>query len=183
MDIAFSHIYHLITIEYFNRRISQNKINSAMITKKRKSQLIQLAEQAINEKKKTIIFDSGKNKGKIKSGYNSQISAFPVQLAMSGLKTAIVSYLNTKSQAAVDKSKIIDIIRIIRNSDDARGDDEVFNDNDAYRQYILELNDSPHNITSKTEKREKELILQYATAVKLVIRTHEFSNENEDEQN
>ena len=129
-----------------------------MITKTRQDQLIQYANQAIQ--------DVFVQKGEVDGAYDGQIAAFSVSIAMSGLKTAMAIYMKSKG-TGVDKKNIIKAIGIIYDKD---------NHSNGTTDEVLwnSVKDADENVI----KSLQEMFLQYAIALKLTFRTFKYK-ENE----
>ena len=120
-----------------------------IMTKKRKSELMLIANESIME----ILGNE------IKDSYNGQIAAFSVSVALSGLKPTMAIYFNESSNAEVDKRKIIDLLASMYSKDNH----PKIKSNDFYQNVI--------KCVGKDEDKMRKLIIEYAIALKLTVRT------------
>lgn len=125
-------------------------------TKKRKSDLMQWADEAIRNSQ---IYDGEKIKSE---SYNGQTAAFAVSVALSGLKPAMALYYNGSSSAGVDKKEIINLLAAMYSMDKK----SQMNGKQLYEKVI--------NAKGEEEKNLRRDITEYAIALKLTIRTFEF---------
>lgn len=121
-------------------------------SKKRKNQLIKMADEAIH-----AIFGNGK----ISDSYNGQIAAFSVSVALSGLKPTMAIYCNNKSSAEVDRSKIIKLLEYMFKIEPESN----------VKTKGADLYNTVIEACGEEETKLKKAIVEYAIALKLAIRT------------
>lgn len=125
-------------------------------TKERKSNLIKWANECIL---KSSIYKGGMI---CNESYNGQIAAFSVSVALSGLKPAMALYYSDKGSSDVDKKEIVKLLAGMYSKDKKTAvDDKSF-----YLQVI--------NSNGKEENDYQRMIIEYAIALKLTIRTFKF---------
>lgn len=127
-------------------------------SKERKNQLIAWADETI---KKSRIYDK-KNGEIISESYNGQIAAFSVSVALSGLKPTMAVYFSDKSSSEVDKSKVVELLADMYNKD-KKGN---MPPEEFYNKII--------GLTPQEEPDARRVIIEYAIALKLAIRTFKF---------
>lgn len=142
-------------------------------SKERKNQLIAWADKAIQN---SHIYDR-KNGEIISESYNGQIAAFSVSVALSGLKPTMAVYFSDKSSSEVDKSKKdkpeedkneVDKSKVVELLADMYNKDKKSNlpPEDFYKKII--------GLSSQDEPEVRRVIIEYAIALKLAIRTFKF---------
>ena len=124
--------------------------------KARKNQLVQLANNVI--KASPAIYKNGVIESE---SFNGQIAAFSVAVAISGLKPAMAIYYSTTGNSSVDKSVIVDLLAKMYSEEKT-----FFNKDDFFKKII--------NATDEEEQSLRKLIIEYAIALKLAIRTFKF---------
>lgn len=132
-----------------------------MTTKERKNQLITMADEVIRG---SVIYKNGEI---ISESYNGQIAAFPVSVALSGLKPTMVLYYNRDSGSSIDKRAIVKLLAEMYNKDKK----EHFSDEDFFNKVI--------NDNTLDDISFKRLIIEYAIALKLTLRTFKMRKNNE----
>lgn len=124
-------------------------------------ELLTRAKTALENTKRGIV----SNDTDIESSYNSQTASLAVTIAMSGLKPALTMYL--QKTEGCDRSKILDIIALMREYEDT---DEDENKRPGRRMYKDVL-----NCTSVQLKEHQQQILDCVIALKQVIRTYRLT--------
>lgn len=128
-----------------------------MANKERKNELIALADEAIKTE-----FSEEINNGGIPENYNGQMAAFSVAIATSGLKPALAFYSNENSEAGKFRKRIVAII--LRMYNEEKGEQL------SHVQFV--------NMVKLLEANQiqvlQSLIIEYAIAAKLVLRTFKF---------
>lgn len=143
-------------------------------SKERKNILITWADEIIQN---SHIYDR-KNGEIISESYNGQIAAFSVSVALSGLKPTMAVYYSEKSSSEVDKTKVdkseedknkVDKSKVVELLADMYNKDKKDNlSPKAFYEKIIGL--SP-----KDEPDMRRVIIEYAIALKLAIRTFKFN--------
>lgn len=132
-------------------------------TKKRNNKLIGIADQAI---KTSDLFTDSNNKTTIKDGYNGQIAALGVAIAMSELRPALAIYYQDKPKAGtqpkVNRREVLNVIATMITLDSSNS--QSFNNAEALFRYALRT-----DIDLKWLKRE---IIDCSIALKQVVRTY-----------
>ena len=132
-----------------------------MVTdKKRKNKLVKWANDAILANSNVY-----KNGEIVSESYNGQIAAFSVAVAMSGLKPAMALYYSDTEKSNIDKKNIIELLATIYSKDDENK--EGLTGKDLFKKVI--------DANEKEEIELRRVIIEYAIALKLAIRTFKFN--------
>ena len=125
--------------------------------KKRKDALLVMANDVISNTQ-----DVCKN-GVIESeSFNGQIAAFPVAVAMSGLKTAMALYYSDTAKSKINKKVIISLLAKRYSKDKG-----VNISRDDFFKKVIETE-------AREEPALRKNIIEYSIALKLAIRTFKF---------
>ncbi len=125
-------------------------------TKNRKGNLVRWADECIRS---STIYKNGEIESE---SFNGQIAAFSVSVALSGLKPAMALYYNQSSNSDVDKTKIIELLAAMYKKEKGENLDKK----SLYEKVI--------NASGQAEDELRRLIIEYAIALKLAIRTFKF---------
>lgn len=124
--------------------------------KERKNKLVKMADEVIRN-------SSICKNGVIESeSFNGQIAAFSVAVALSGLKPAMAIYFSETGNSSIDKSVIVDLL-----ADMYSKDKETSINKKSFFEKVI-------NAEGKEEQLLRNLIIEYAIALKLAIRTFKF---------
>lgn len=93
--------------------------------------------------------------------FNGQIAAFSVAVAISGLKPAMAIYYSNTGNSSVDKSVIVDLLAKMYSKE------KTFSNKDDFFKKVI-------NAKGEEEQSLRKLIIEYAIALKLVVRTFKF---------
>lgn len=127
------------------------------ISKERKNDLLRFADEVIRNNHS--VYDGHQV---VSESFNGQIAAFSVSVALSGLKPAMALYYSNTGSSEIDKKQIIELLAGMYSMDKGTQHDAK----SLYNSIVkLEDNDVP---------AIKKLILEYAIALKLAIRTFKF---------
>lgn len=123
--------------------------------KERKNILVKMADEVIRSSSicKNGIIES--------ESFNSQIAAFSVAVAMSGLKPAMAIYYDRDNNSSIDKSMIIDLLANMYSKENS-----FLNKDDFFKEVIY--------AEGEKEQTLRNTIIEYAIALKLAIRTFKF---------
>ena len=128
--------------------------------KKRKNKLVKWANEAIIANDKVY-----KNGEVLNESYNGQIAAFSVAVAISGLKPAMALYYSDSDKSNIEKKRIVELLASMYDKDDNNTD--KLSGGEALFKKVIGAND-------KEEVDLRRTIIEYAIALKLVIRTFKF---------
>ena len=136
-------------------------------SKARKNELIRYADEVIRN---SNIYE---NDIIISDSFNGQIAAFSVSIALSGLKPTLAVYYNSDaSNTKIDRKKIIALLMAMCAKDSSHKG--LFSDKglSMVKNFYNEI------IQSEGEKEKviHRIIIEYAIALKLAIRTFKFKN-------
>lgn len=150
--------------------------------KERMNYLVGLADLALRESGSGILNTA---KAEIKDSYNGLVAAFPVSIAMSGLKPAFCFYYQ-KSDSGNSKTSTKPILNTIAwMLDRIAKDPEKETPFDANQRSLLnnlgdidKLKDKIFALKENTDEEVflKALIIDCSTALKLVVRTYKLTS-------
>ena len=124
--------------------------------KERKNILVKMADEVIRSSSicKNGIIES--------ESFNGQIAAFPVAVAMSGLKTAMALYYSDTAKSKINKKVIISLLAKMYSKDKG-----VNISRDDFFKKVIETE-------AREEPALRKNIIEYSIALKLAIRTFKF---------